>query len=257
MHLALACTDKPLEEPPLRESSLASRMSRSKHGKEREGRCLRSPSPQPTYRSTTPSRFSGSESPKKGRPMGPRPVSPLPFVPTSPTINAMQLDIEDALESTLASMSPVKQPLSEIMDPPDLSLDDQCRPLPKTPTQLSRSTRIPFSPMEQTPKNKESSTGIVPLSIKKKTLTAPNSPLLPPNASPNGYSNKRARSPDEEIRTPLPRPIVEFRSLPVPEGFNTNLVRTAESTKDDVRAPSPYFWFCIENCCSSVRLFGL
>lgn len=162
-------------------------------------------------------------------------------MPTSPNMNAMQLDIEGALESTLARMSPERPstPEGQLLQEHDFDDRELCSFTPgyETPSRLPRTKRQPFAPMQSTPKSKYTSieeglpSEIEPLSIKKKTLTT--RPFI---------KDSRLARPNERIMLPTLQKTDSYSSLAeTPNfstkdelGFTTDLVHVTETTREDV-----------------------
>lgn len=245
------------EEPPL-PTRPASRMSyASRSTTERDGLSIRSPSPNLTNRSVTPTQISQSQSQYRGRPesvhsrerrpIGPRAPSPLP--PTSPTMHAIQLDIDGALESTLAQISP-QRPRTPI-HLPQISDDSYSDSMPpETPSQLPRSQRHPFIPSRNTditPKNtnvlntaSKTVNGIEPLSIKKKTSNATPASIRRSYGKDSPLAKRSTKMADKEsppISIRKPEPIVTGSELNgrTSSELSRSLLQFSETTKEDVR----------------------
>lgn len=246
----------PYSEEPPRPTRPTSRISHHSRGtSERDGLSVRSPSPISTNRSVTPTQTSHPQPADRGRaesvhsrerrPKGPRAPSPLP--PISPTMQAIQLDIDGALESTLANIPPHRSrtPGQEATEDADPYSD-----APGTPSRLPRSRRQPFIPTgnaDATPKNTippssgpKSINGIEPLSIKKKISNATpasarrsyarDSPLAK-HRDPKAINKQQSASPHKILEPTMSGSSTldtEQDSLPY------QLVHLAETTKEDV-----------------------
>ena len=210
----------------------------------------RSKTPKPVQKS---SRKGRTESFHSRRPAGPRAPSPLP--PGSPSMNAMEIDIEGALESTLARMSPDRP-----STPQDLSFSDEefdaprsSTPIHETPSRIPRSARRTLAGMDSSPKGKTGNVvaeapSIVPLTIKKKALTgagvqAP-SQLDPIKSSPSARSNTDSDGRHETAYSARKRADSWVPTSDAESSGEPSLVQLRKRTREDVSA------YC-DCCCSS------
>ncbi|KAL5529987.1 hypothetical protein ACEPAF_6244 [Sanghuangporus sanghuang] len=255
------------DEPPpptARRGSRASRMSRTASNHEHDTRSLHSSSTHYTSRSVTPTPVLESTSPRKTRaesfhssrdcrPVGPRAPSPLP--PSSPVINAMELDIEGALESTLARMSPERPSTTEDLRLSDCDFEEReirsSTPIREVPSRIPRGTRRLLGTIESAPADKHEKAGakppsIVPLTIKKKALSGAKTlastrqgPVI--GSSPSVKSNSGSEGPRERAYSTRQRAdscmsVPEAESAGEPNDFVQLTKRTREDLESSQRA---------------------
>ncbi|KAL5487604.1 hypothetical protein ACEPAI_5712 [Sanghuangporus weigelae] len=255
------------DEPPpptARRGSRASRMSRTASNHEQDTRSLHSSSTHHTSRSVTPTPAQESTSPRKTRadsfhssrdrrPIGPRAPSPLP--PSSPAINSMELDIEGALESTLARMSPERPSTPEDLRLSDCDFEEReirsSTPVREVPSRIPRGTRRLLGSIESAPADKHEKAGakppsIVPLTIKKKALSGAKTPASsrqgpvigssPSIKSSSGSEGPRERAYSTRQRADSCISVPEAESLGEPNDFVQLTKRTREDLESSQRA---------------------